>query len=231
MASLRSLTPSNLKLLPSRTPSVCLPNRAMARADNSLVLPAGYVNKFKELNLTVIPTPHWSQLAPYWKSTDNREFAASAASEHMTYFLSLRLPGRFGSRAHSNRRTLGTQYADVLLARLTLTLSTVSKAIGGVGGNELAVGSDWPVDAYDSFLEFKVAITRTGDPKNPHSPAYYSTAFRGKLNKLPAWTRDQALRGLTINPARWLKIDGSVGSLEVGKLADCTLRNSFYTLP
>jgi predicted amidohydrolase YtcJ len=77
------------------------------------------------------------------------------------------------------------------------------------------------VDAYDSFLEFKVAITRTGDPLNPHSAAYYDKkAFGGKLNKLPAWTRDQALRGQTINAARWLKIDKDVGSLEVGKLAD-----------
>ncbi|CVL08332.1 uncharacterized protein FMAN_05120 [Fusarium mangiferae] len=38
-------------------------------------------------------------------------------------------------------------------------------------GSAIVYGSDWPIDPLDEWLAIKAGVTRSGDPKNPNSPA------------------------------------------------------------
>jgi predicted amidohydrolase YtcJ len=96
-------------------------------------------------------------------------------------------------------------------------------------GARVAYGSDWPIDPFDEFLALKVGVTRSGDPTNPHS---FGPDFAGKINADPALTRAAALRAITANAAYTLRMDKSVGSIEVGKFADLiVLDQNFLTQP
>ncbi|KAK7432040.1 hypothetical protein QQZ08_001330 [Neonectria magnoliae] len=98
-------------------------------------------------------------------------------------------------------------------------------------GRDLVYGSDWPIDPLDEFLALKVAVTRSGDPKNPNSPASQGPPYDGVFPG-SGISRESALRSITINGARFLRADKEIGSLEVGKLADIIiLEKNFFKVP
>ncbi|CAG1975544.1 unnamed protein product [Fusarium graminearum] len=98
-------------------------------------------------------------------------------------------------------------------------------------GRPLVYGSDWPIDPLDEFLALKVAVTRSGDPKNPNSPASQGPPFDGVFPG-SGISRTSVLRSITINGARFLRADKQIGSLEKGKLADViVLENNFFKVP
>ncbi|KAF4965508.1 hypothetical protein FSARC_6688 [Fusarium sarcochroum] len=99
-------------------------------------------------------------------------------------------------------------------------------------GSHIVYGSDWPIDPLDEWLAIKAGVTRSGDPKNPNSPASQGAPYDG--NGLPGLTlsRDQAIRAITTESARFLRADTYVGSLEVGKLADAIiLKANYFEVP
>jgi predicted amidohydrolase YtcJ len=101
-------------------------------------------------------------------------------------------------------------------------------SIRNAGGN-VAYGSDWPVDALDTLLALKVAVTRAGDPSNPHS---YGPDMAGKINDDSTLTRADAVRAITLAAAEQLGLAGSVGSIEVNKFADLiVLEHNFMQVP
>jgi predicted amidohydrolase YtcJ len=77
-------------------------------------------------------------------------------------------------------------------------------------GAPLALGSDFPVERHDPLLGLYAAVTRQdlqGQPAGGWLPD-------------EALTREEALRGFTLDAAYSLFLDREVGSLEVGKRAD-----------
>lgn len=77
-------------------------------------------------------------------------------------------------------------------------------------GGRLALGSDFPVESADPRLGLYAAITRQdlqGEPRGGWLPG-------------ERLTREEALRGFTLDAAWSLFLDREVGSLEVGKRAD-----------
>ncbi|KAH7208684.1 amidohydrolase family-domain-containing protein [Fusarium oxysporum] len=99
-------------------------------------------------------------------------------------------------------------------------------------GSAIVYGSDWPIDPLDEWLAIKAGVTRSGDPKNPNSPASQGAPYNG--NGLPGLTltRDQAIRAITTESARFLRADAYIGSLEVGKLADAIiLKANYFEVP
>jgi predicted amidohydrolase YtcJ len=78
------------------------------------------------------------------------------------------------------------------------------------GGGRLALGSDFPVESADPRLGLYAAVTRQdllGSPAGGWLPG-------------ERLTREEALRGFTLDAAWSLFLDREVGSLEVGKRAD-----------
>ncbi|MES2942451.1 MAG: amidohydrolase [Pseudomonadota bacterium] len=99
-----------------------------------------------------------------------------------------------------------------------------------MAGARVVSGSDWPIDAFDTFLALKVGVTRSGDPTNPNSPASQAPVFEGKINKEPGLSRADVLRAITMNAAQQLRLEKQVGSIEVGKFADLiVLDRNFMT--
>ncbi|CVL06525.1 uncharacterized protein FPRN_05189 [Fusarium proliferatum] len=99
-------------------------------------------------------------------------------------------------------------------------------------GSAIVYGSDWPIDPLDEWLAIKAGVTRSGDPKNPNSPASQGAPYNG--NGLPGLTltRDQAIRAITTESARFLRADAYIGSLEIGKLADAiVLKANYFEVP
>jgi predicted amidohydrolase YtcJ len=74
----------------------------------------------------------------------------------------------------------------------------------------LALGSDFPVESADPRLGLYAAVTRQDLQGNP--PGGWMPGER--------LTREEALRGFTLDAAWSLFLEGEVGSLEVGKRAD-----------
>jgi predicted amidohydrolase YtcJ len=77
-------------------------------------------------------------------------------------------------------------------------------------GGRLALGSDFPVESPDPRLGLYAAVTRQDLQGNP--PGGWMPGER--------LTREEALRGFTLDAAWSLFLDREVGSLEVGKRAD-----------
>lgn len=78
------------------------------------------------------------------------------------------------------------------------------------GGGRLALGSDFPVESADPRLGLYAAVTRQdlqGKPAGGWLPG-------------ERLTREEALRGFTLDAAWSLFLDKEIGSLEVGKRAD-----------
>jgi len=80
-------------------------------------------------------------------------------------------------------------------------------------GAKIALGSDFPVEAMNPLSTFYAAVTRVSpDGKSPHGPDGWFPEQR--------ITREEALRGITIDGAYASFTESTLGSLEVGKRAD-----------
>ncbi|KAF8348117.1 amidohydrolase family-domain-containing protein [Amanita rubescens] len=80
-------------------------------------------------------------------------------------------------------------------------------------GALITLGSDFPVASANPLKTFYTAITRLSyDGNSPHGPGGWFPEQR--------LTRNEALRGLTLNPAYASFTEDILGSLEIGKLAD-----------
>ncbi|KAJ7782863.1 amidohydrolase family-domain-containing protein [Mycena metata] len=80
-------------------------------------------------------------------------------------------------------------------------------------GARIALGSDFPVESPNPLSTFYAAITRLSpDGKSPHGPGGWFPEQR--------LTRQEALRGMTIDPAYASFTEATLGSLEAGKRAD-----------
>ena len=77
-------------------------------------------------------------------------------------------------------------------------------------GARLALGSDFPVERPDPLLGFYAAVTRQDHDGKPD----------GGWLPDQTLTRDEALRGFTLDAAWSLFMDDQVGTIEVGKRAD-----------
>jgi predicted amidohydrolase YtcJ len=92
-------------------------------------------------------------------------------------------------------------------------------------GARIAYGSDWPVDPLDEWFALKVGVTRTNAPQPDHQ-------YAGRLSEDKGLSRPEVLRAITMNAAYELHQDQSIGSLEVGKLADLiVLDRNFFDIP
>jgi predicted amidohydrolase YtcJ len=82
-------------------------------------------------------------------------------------------------------------------------------AVAGGGSDHMQkIGSLRSVNPYNPFLGMATAITRR------------AKQYEGRLHPEEALTREQAIRFYTINNARILRCDDTLGSLEPGKVAD-----------
>ncbi|KAJ7251771.1 amidohydrolase family-domain-containing protein [Mycena haematopus] len=80
-------------------------------------------------------------------------------------------------------------------------------------GARIALGSDFPVESPNPLFGFYAAITRlSADGKSPHGPGGWFPEER--------LSRQEALRGMTINAAYASFTESTLGSLEPGKRAD-----------
>lgn len=77
-------------------------------------------------------------------------------------------------------------------------------------GARLALGSDFPVERVDPLLGFHAAVTRQDGDDQPAGGWYGNQVL----------TREEALRGFTLDAAYAAFMEDEVGSLEVGKRAD-----------
>jgi predicted amidohydrolase YtcJ len=80
-------------------------------------------------------------------------------------------------------------------------------------GARIALGSDFPVESQDPRLGIYAAVTRQDRAGGPE----------GGWRPEERLTRDEALRGFTLDAAYSLGLDRDLGSLEVGKRADLTV--------
>jgi predicted amidohydrolase YtcJ len=89
-------------------------------------------------------------------------------------------------------------------------------------GARIALGSDFPVESQDPRLGIYAAVTRQDRAGGPE----------GGWRPEERLTRDEALRGFTLDAAYSLGLDRDLGSLEVGKRADLTVfAADFMTVP
>ncbi len=89
-------------------------------------------------------------------------------------------------------------------------------------GARLALGSDFPVEAVSPLLGFYAAVTRQDTDGYPE----------GGWDPKQRLTRDEALRGFTIDAAYAAFMEDTVGSLEPGKRADfVVLSRDIMTVP
>ncbi len=96
-------------------------------------------------------------------------------------------------------------------------------------GAGVATFADWwgfKMEAWDAIPQNAVLVSEVGVPVAIHSD---SASHVQRLNLEAAkmlrygWTEQDALRSVTLDPARILGVEGRVGSIEVGKDADLAL--------
>lgn len=89
-------------------------------------------------------------------------------------------------------------------------------------GATLVGGSDWPVSTASPFAAMQMAATRPYTSLNANAEEAYQNqgAAAGWLPEQKISDIESLLRAFTINGARLQFREGSIGSLEVGKLAD-----------
>lgn len=89
-------------------------------------------------------------------------------------------------------------------------------------GARLALGSDFPVESQDPRLGIYAAVTRQDRAGGPD----------GGWRPQEKLTRDEALRGFTLDAAYALALERELGSLEVGKRADVVVfASDIMTVP
>ncbi|VDC03608.1 unnamed protein product [Peniophora sp. CBMAI 1063] len=83
-------------------------------------------------------------------------------------------------------------------------------------GARITLGSDAPVETLDPLHSFFAAISRVApDGTSPHGPEGWFAEQR--------LTREEALKGITLDPAYASFTDEELGSIEIGKRADYTI--------
>ncbi|HZI63665.1 MAG TPA: amidohydrolase family protein [Thermoanaerobaculia bacterium] len=105
--------------------------------------------------------------------------------------------------------TSDMRWAEQRLGARRLAGAYAWRKVAAAGGR-LALGSDFPVESEDPRLGLYAAVTRqdeAGDPAGGWLPG-------------ERLTREEALRGFTLDAAYSLFLEREVGSLEVGKRAD-----------
>ncbi|KAH6914102.1 amidohydrolase [Coprinopsis sp. MPI-PUGE-AT-0042] len=92
-------------------------------------------------------------------------------------------------------------------------------------GARITLGSDFPVESINPLSGFYSAISRLSfEGTSPHGPNGWFPEER--------ITREEALRGMTIDPAYASFSEHELGSIEVGKLADFTVLSAdIMTIP
>ncbi|KAI8975925.1 amidohydrolase family-domain-containing protein [Trametes punicea] len=92
-------------------------------------------------------------------------------------------------------------------------------------GARITLGSDFPVEDMNPLAGFYAAITRVSpDGKSPHGPGGWFPEQR--------MTRDEALKGMTLDPAYASFTEDILGSITPGKLADfVVLSQDIMTAP
>ncbi len=88
------------------------------------------------------------------------------------------------------------------------SLFAAGVVVGGGSDHMQKIGSLRSINPYNPFLAMWVAVTRR------------AKAYAGRLHPEEALTREQAIRLYTINNARLLFLEDTIGSLEEGKQAD-----------
>ncbi|KAL0563848.1 hypothetical protein V5O48_018213, partial [Marasmius crinis-equi] len=84
------------------------------------------------------------------------------------------------------------------------------------GGSRITLGTDFPVEEMNPFKTFYAAVTRTyPDGTSPHG--------NGGWFPEQCLTREETLRGMTIDPAYASFTEDILGSIEPGKYADLTV--------
>jgi len=99
-------------------------------------------------------------------------------------------------------------------------------------GAIVSTSSDWwayKVEAYDAIPYNAALLTRKGVLVTLNSDsaeeARHLNMEAAKCMKYGGLTEEEALRLITLNPARQLRIDGRVGSIDTGKDADLVIYN------
>jgi len=88
------------------------------------------------------------------------------------------------------------------------------------------------IDPLDVWLALKAGVTRRGDQTNPNSPESQGAPFNETILPGLSLTREQTLRAITVESSRFLRANDSIGSLEVGKLADLiVLERNYFEVP
>jgi predicted amidohydrolase YtcJ len=104
--------------------------------------------------------------------------------------------------------------SDVKLGKERVQEMFPMKAIAESGG-QVVLGADWPVSGwiseYRPLVAIETAVTRTIDGRKDIPPLGGADA---------GVSVETALRASTINPAKELRMEDTIGSLEVGKRAD-----------
>ncbi|CAL1708111.1 unnamed protein product [Somion occarium] len=92
-------------------------------------------------------------------------------------------------------------------------------------GGRIALGSDFPVEDMNPLAGFYAAITRLSpDGKSPHGPGGWFPEQR--------MTRQEALKGMTLDPAYASFSDDQLGTITPGKRADyVVLSKDIMTIP
>ena len=119
-------------------------------------------------------------------------------------------------------KILGPDVVNTEWARM----NSVSKA-----GGRLAFGTDWPaagyVSSYRPLEAIQVALTRAILPQ--YGDKQFTPVMPPADERI---TLDQALKAYTLDSAYVLDLEKSIGSLEVGKLADVVvLEKDLYKIP
>jgi imidazolonepropionase-like amidohydrolase len=108
-------------------------------------------------------------------------------------------------------------------------------AAHGAGGSTFADWWAYKIEAYDAIPHNAALMTRAGvlASINSDSPNHirYLNLEAAKAVKYGGLSGDEALRLVTLNPARQLGIDAAAGSIEPGKAADLAFYNGHPLSP
>ncbi|KAG6867464.1 hypothetical protein C0993_002486 [Termitomyces sp. T159_Od127] len=96
----------------------------------------------------------------------------------------------------------------------------------------LPLGSDFPVESIDPLRGFYAAVARLHvDPEHPDAPGTSPHGSRGWYSEQKL-TREQALKGMTLDAAYASFMEKEIGSLTPGKKADFVVLNKdIMTIP